>query len=106
MSEEKYEERVLKLLGTIAEQTKPKLELPKSGSSEPEHKHWDANDLLNSSCPECKTEVEKIGKTYMQKALKERKDLEFECVDCGTHVKKEEDSCPTCGGKQAKSRPR
>ena len=75
-----------------------------SKPSEQPHEHWKADELLSSTCPECKTEIDKIGKTYMQKVLKERKDFPFICEGCGTPVKKEEEKCPTCGGTEARSR--
>ena len=94
-------DKLEKTLTTLIE----KKEVPKSESSEPsEHKHWNAEDLLTSSCPECKAEVEKIGKAIMQKTLKERKDYPFECVECGLGVKKEETECPSCGSTKAKPR--
>ena len=101
---EKILERMDKLETTLKTLIEKK-ETPKGESSEPaEHKHWSAQELLTSNCPECKTEIEKIGKIYMQKTLKERKNLPYICAECGTPVKKEEEKCPTCGGTEARSR--
>ena len=56
------------------------------------------------SCPECKKGLDQFGKAYMKKVLTERKDLEYECEECGTPVGEEEEECPTCGSKEARSR--
>ena len=106
---EKEKDWKLEIAEIVEKQVKKVLEeklKPQSppSSVEPEHKHWNAEDLLTSSCPECKAEVEKIGKAIMQKSLKERKDYPFECVECGLGVKKEETECPSCGSTKAKSR--
>jgi rubrerythrin len=72
--------------------------------SEEKHDHWKAEDITLSNCPECQKEVDKIGKAFMEKTLKERSSLPYVCEGCGLGVRKEEESCPSCGGKRAKSR--
>jgi hypothetical protein len=119
LSEEKYEDKVINLLKMIAEQTKPvkveaQKEVPKSESSEAKsqpkleepHEHWKAEDYLKSAeegCPTCKKEIEKIGKDYMKKAAVESKDLDYECIGCGTHFEKGKKACPNCGKTNVRS---
>ena len=76
--------------------------LEKSGETVPSadvHKPHSLADLLD--CPDC---YPKIKKGVLEKEILSRKDKEFECVDCGTRVDESEESCPTCGGKDAKHR--
>lgn len=94
MSEEQTQKEVINLLKIIAEQTKPKVE-EKSISSE-KHEHWKAEDI-SDTCPECKAEKDKIGKSYVKNYAQENKNLEYECVECGTYFGEKEKKCPECG---------
>jgi len=81
--------------------------LEKSGETAPsakEHNHWKAEDILKDDCPECKKNVEIVAKKWLTKQRENRKEKEFECIDCRTGVDETEDECPTCGGKDAKHR--
>jgi len=109
--EKEREDKVIRLLQTIAEQTKPKEH--KEGSSKQEkhehetHEHFKADIKYldaDDSCPECKAGLEKFGKAYMKKTLEARKDLPFECEECGLGVEEEEESCPNCGSREARER--
>lgn len=111
LSEKKASEKILEKLTTMEKtltsrieklETQPKPET--KAKTEPEaHKHFKVEDF-NDDCPDCQKVKEKIGREHMKKAMIERKDLDHECVDCGTHVREEEEECPTCGGKEAKPR--
>lgn len=85
-------------IGTLEESLKP------SEPSEPpdtgEHQHWKAEAILESDCPECKTEIEKL-KTLGKKELR-KKYAPFECVGCGLGVFEREEKCPGCGETKAK----
>ena len=81
---------------TQLEASKPK-EAPTPAPSA--HKPHSLADLLD--CPDC---YPTIKKGVLEKEILSRKDKELECVDCGTRVDETEDSCPTCGGKDAEYR--
>lgn len=66
-------------------------------SKEEKHEHWKAEDLLNPACPECKTEEQKLTKMLKKKDAEANRNLEYECVECGTHFGKKEKRCPECG---------
>jgi uncharacterized protein with PIN domain len=73
-------------------------------SSTETHKHWTAEEILKSDCPECQKEIEKLSKPQIEKFIKERAAYPFVCDDCGTRVKEAEPECPTCHGKHAHPR--
>ena len=76
--------------------------LEKNGETVPsanKHKPHSLADLLD--CPDC---YPTIKKGVLEKEILSRKDKELECVDCGTRVDETEESCPTCGGKDARHR--
>lgn len=50
------------------------------------------------SCPNC---YPKIRDGVLKKEHEERKNLDLECKECGLPVKREEPTCPSCGGKTA-----
>ena len=98
----KQEDR--ELLKSVIDAAKPK--------PEPEHKHehltadsvkkfYDAQE-----CPDgtCGTEEKKLSDHYVKEFLKDRKNLDYECEECGTPVKEDEEECPTCGSKNARRR--
>jgi len=97
----KQEDR--ELLKSVIEAAKPK--------PEPEHKHEHLTadavlDFYKQECPGgvCPTEEMKLATHYVKEFLKDRKNLEYECEECGTPVKEEEEECPTCGSKAARRR--
>lgn len=65
--------------------------------------HKGGNHTLEElvDCPDC---YPKIRSLVFKKHAEETKDSGVECEDCGTHVKQEWESCPTCGGKNSRSR--
>ena len=80
------------------EELKPKeTEIPVPSADK--HKPHSLADLLD--CPDC---YPTIKKGVLEKEILSRKDKEMECIDCGTRVDESEESCPTCGGKDAKHR--
>lgn len=69
---------------------------PQPTQHEDKHKaHESVDDLLN--CPNC-------GGAVRAKIYEEIKKKPFKCVDCGFPVGEDEESCPLCGGKDAKER--
>lgn len=101
MSEEKKPDNWSRLQKMMNENNKNLLaqveQMIGSGKSEEKHEHWHAEDILNTDCPECKKEVEKIGQQFLRK----QKDLSHEthpviCKDCGTIVQENTEECPTC----------
>ena len=68
-------------------------------SAKDNHKPHSIADLLD--CPDC---YPTIRKKVLEKEILSRKDNELECLDCGTRVDESEESCPTCGGKDARHR--
>ena len=103
MSEEKYEDKILKILGMIAEQTKPKP--PSIGSSE-EHKHEPPKKAESAIdhidvCPTCRNQfIEKLSPEIKAKTLKEiveKAKGDYNCVGCGFKVERETETCPLCG---------
>lgn len=77
------------------------------GDKPPENKHpvHTLEELL--ACPDCMKEGEaKVLKHVVDKHFK---DADFECVECGLPVKKEESgkedwNCPGCEGKEARKK--
>ena len=69
---------------------------PSAKDSHPTHT---LDDLVN--CVDC---YPRVRDKVLEKEVLSRKDKEFECVDCGTRVDETEESCPTCGGKDARHR--
>ena len=65
----------------------------------PDHPTHSLEELLE--CPDC---YPKIKKAVLDKEVLSRKEKEFECDGCGTRVDESEESCPTCGGKDAHHR--
>jgi rubrerythrin len=75
--------------------------------AKPAHQSIEEMAECKDCYPKMKHEVvkrdgEQIGKDYMKKTLKERKDFPLVCKECGTRVRKEEENCPTCGSTEAK----
>lgn len=113
MSEEKYEDRVLKALNLIVEQTKPQ---KSTESSEHEAKRNHATIDEIESCPNCsekfklkdynekkKAEFANSLRPAILKEVKEKlksKQL-LTCDGCGEIVEKTVDECPTCKGTHA-----
>lgn len=104
MTEEKYEEKVLKLLATIAEQTKP---AQKSAESSEKHEEKKAHETFQEliDCPDCYPKIEalvmpkvkpKIVKEIGEKLKSEELVI---CKECGEIVGKETEECPTCHGR-------
>lgn len=73
---------------------------PEPMSNEGGHKsHNTIEDLL--TCPDCYPQIEKA---VISKMHESRKDKPTVCVNCGLGVDETEDSCPWCGGKDAKAK--
>ena len=108
MSEKKedWKAEIAKIIDTRLEAWKPPTaisppSLPKIEEVNDKHVTHSLEDLL--SCPDC---YPKLKKAVLDKEILSRKDLELECKDCGTGVNESEESCPTCGGKDATHRHR
>ena len=103
MSEEKYEDKILKILGTIAEQTKPK---PQNTDSSEKHDHEPPKKADSAIehidvCPTCRNQFkEKLEPEIKTKTLKdivEKAKGDYNCVGCGLKVERETETCPLCG---------
>jgi len=99
---------IMETVPTIVDEKLKVLIPPKStppSSEEPIHQHKDEHpphtldDLLD--CPDC---APKVINAAIKKEKERRKELELECENCGTGVRKEETECVFCGGTEAKAR--
>ena len=62
-------------------------------------KHETIEDAVN--CPDC---YPKIRELVFKKHAEETKDSGIVCSECGIGVKKEWESCPSCGSKDAREK--
>jgi len=100
MSEEKYEEKVLKALNLIVDQTKPQ---PKSEESS-KHKEEAKEDAIVhiDTCPTCRNKFkEKLRPEILTEQREKHKKIKSPklCEDCGEILDGEENKdCPNCHG--------
>lgn len=110
MTEEKYEEKVLKALNQLVEQTKPK---PPPVESSEEHGKENKESAIEhiDSCPTCRNQFKEKLRPEIEQALRPAllKELKAKlksqelvtCSGCGEIVEKTVEECPSCHGRKA-----
>ena len=101
MTEEKYEDKVLRILSQIAEQSKPK---PQSAESSEKHEEKAKESAIEhiDVCPTCRAQFkEKLRPEILTEQREKHKKIKSPklCEDCGEILDGEENKdCPNCHG--------